>query len=805
LNTLMQDIRYAIRGVMRAPFLSLSVVLALAVGVGLNAAVFALLDSTWLQPPVDKSPSTFVRVIPSYSGWFDTEKLFATFSVNDYNAIRSRAKSLGEVAAYTRILRASLDRDSSANAGLGLVSCNFFDVYGWGPPVKGRLFLPEECASDSSAPVAIMNESLWRNRYASDANIIGRVIRIDQRPYTVIGVANVQTVPWMREDLWVPYTMTPAFSSGADVFQHADSPAFFLAGRLNPGYSRARAQAELQLIEEDQDHIIPGRKTTVSATNGSLIQDPNTRSQGLMILWLIMGPMALILLVACTNVTMLLLARAAGRRSEMAIRLSLGAGRGRLLRMLATEGLLVAAAAGVLGAYAASELPPVLWKFLLSQSGFQTVGPDWRVFVFLAVITLLAGCIAGLAPGRESLKVNLVESLKGQEGASTARSRSRTILIVAQMAMSFVLIAGGVLFIRLQRSIASTDPGFETRRVFLVPLQVSAPRYTTQSAAAFYRSVRERVRELPGVRSVSYTDTPPLSEPPDTEIHIPGETKGQGQRAVVEQVSTEFFSTLRIRILRGRAFQDSDAAGSGGRAVAVVSQSFARNFWGAQNPVGKVVLQPDGAQLIVVGVASDVESSNFDTPNLARLYVPQSPEAFTGFLLVRFEGPANSIGERISRAVHGLDSTQTASPITLQSMLDDKAARIRPLTELVLMMAVVAMVLAISGLYGTVAFSMSQRKREFGIRMALGASKQRILRSVLLASLRQIAIGLLFGILLAIPGTLLMRNLLGNNRLFDWSTYAIAALALAVSAVCACYLPARRASRVDPMVALRYE
>lgn len=805
MNALIQDIRYAVRGITRAPFLSLAVILALATGVGLNAAIFALVDGSWLQPPVDKNPSTFVRMIPSYSGWFDTEKLFPTFTVNDYNAILARVKSLREVAAYTRVLRATLDEDRSANVQVGLVTCNFPDVYGWPPPLKGRLFLPKECATGGSAPVAIMNENFWRNRYASDPHIIGKVVRINGHPYTVVGLVNVQTVPWLRDDLWVPYTMQADFWDHYEAFtQHPDYPWLFVAGRLKPGYSRAEAQSELQLIEGQQDRVIPGRKTTVQVTNGSLIQDPGARSIGLKIIPLIMGPMALILLVACTNVTMLLLARAAGRRGEMAIRLTLGAARGRLVRMLATEGLIIAAIAGILGAYSADKLPSALWAFLLQQNGFMALAADWRVFAFLAAITLIAACFAGLAPARESLKVNLVESLKGQEGASTARSRSRSILIVAQMAMSFVLVAAGVLFIRLQHSIASSDPGFETRHVFLVPLEVSAAHDSAQSAAALYRNVRERVSEVPGVRSASYTDTPPYFEPPDSEIRLPGETKGQGQRAVVEQVSTEFFSTMKIRIARGRAFRNSDAIGNSG-GVALVSQTFARNFWGAKDPLGKVVLLPGGTQLLVVGVAADIQSSNFDSANEARLYVPQNPQAFTGYLLVRFDGSANSMAPQISRTIRELDSAQMVTPVTLQSMREAKAVQIRPLTQLILFMAIVAMLLALSGLYGTVAFSMSQRTREFGIRMALGASKERILGSVLLTGARQIGIGLVFGVLLAFPAAFAFRALVGASHLFDWSTYAIAALALAVSALCACYIPARRAMKVDPMVALRYE
>jgi len=467
-----QDLRYALRGIAKAPFLSFAVLLALSTGIGLNTAVFALVDGSWLRPPVEKDPDSFVRVIPSYSGWF-TQNLFPTFTVADYDAFQTRAKSFRQVAGYNRILRAKLD-DDSANANVGLVTCNFFDVYGWGPPVKGRLFLPEECSTPGSAPVAVITEALWRNRYSADPNIIGRSIHLDQRPYTIVGILDARMPTWMREDVWVPYTLQAEFWGGYDAFtQHPDYPWLFVAGRLKSGFSGANAQAELRSIQNQQDQLIPGRKTTLQVTNGSLLQDPDTRLLGLLIIPLVMGPMLLILLVACTNVTMLLLSRAAARRSEIAIRLTLGAGRGRLLRMLGTEGLIIAAAAGVISAYLASELPGFLWRFMLRESGYQALAPDWRVFAYLAGVTLLAACIAGLAPARESLKVDLLTSLKGQQDAATVRSPMWSALIVAQMAMSFVLVAAGVAFTRIERYVTSADPGFETRQVFVEPLNVS--------------------------------------------------------------------------------------------------------------------------------------------------------------------------------------------------------------------------------------------------------------------------------------------------------------------------------------------
>ena len=803
MQTLWQDLRYALRQIRRAPFLSFAVLLALSAGIGLNAAVFTLLDGFWFHAPVERDAGSFVQAVPTYSGWFDTENEFHGFTVKDYEAIRTRTKSLREVAAYARA-GAQLDNDSSG-AQVWLVTCNFFDVYGWATPVKGRMFLPEECATPGAASVAVISDALWRRRYSADPRIAGKIVHIDQRPYTVIGVTDARPPVGIHADVWVPYTMQAQLWQGYDGFeQHPDYPWLSVVGRLDTGYLRADAQAELRLIQSQQDRLIPGRTTTIQVTNGSLFQDPRTRLLGLVLIPLVMGPMILILLVACTNVTMLLLSRAATRRSEIAIRLMLGARRARVLHMLATEGLIVAMAAGAVSVYLARKLPGVFWAFIARQNGFHAPGPDWKVFAYLAGITLFAGCIAGLAPARESLNVDLLASLKGQEGTSTARSRTRNFLVIAQMAMSFVLITAGVLFARVERS-AYMDPGFETRQVFVVPLQVSTPPYTQGSAAAFYRTMRESVRETPGVRSASYTDAAPFTAPANEELRIPGEEKGQGQRAEVEQVSTDFFATLGIRIVRGRAFEETDVTARTSANVAVVSQAFAVDFWKGQDPLGKVVLLPDDTQLLVVGVAANIKSSDFDVPDGPRLYTLQNPGAFTGSLLVRFDGEARALAPVIAKAIRDLDSTQAAWPETLQSLMEQMAERIRPLTDVILLMAFLALLLAVSGVYGTVAFSMSQRTREFGIRLALGASKGRILRSVLASGTRQIAVGLSVGLLLALPAAFAFWHLLPSASLFDWSTYAIAALALTAAALCAYYIPARRAMKIEPMEALRYE
>ena len=797
-----QDLRYALRGIIRAPFLSFAVLLALVAGVGLNAAVFALIDTSWLRSPVEKDPPSFVQAIPSYSGWFAAENQFHAFTVKDYEAIRDRTKSLREVAAFSGAGSRKLDSDSE-DVGLGLVTCNFLDVYGW-RLVKGRRFLPQECSTPGAEPFAAISEALWRNRYGSDPAIVGKIIHINQQPYTVVGVISFRSQVWMKGDLWLPYTMQPQFYRGYDAFkQHPDYPWLNVVGRLKAGYSQADAQAELKLIQSQQDSLVPGRKTTLQVTNGSLFQNPQYRALGFVVLPLVMGPMVLVLLVACTNVTMLLLSRAAARRSEIAIRLTLGAARSQLLRMLTTEGMIIAVTAGAISAYLALRLPGVFWAFLLHRNDYQPLGPDWKVFAYLAGVTLLAGCIAGITPARISLKIDLLASLKGQERAVTTRSRTLNILIVAQMAMSFVLVAAGVLFVRLQRCMTSMDPGFETRQVLSAQLAVPMPPYTEETAATFRRTVRERVRELPGVQSASYTNVVPFSGGVN-EIRLPGEPEGQ-RPVVVQYVSTDFFSTLGITIIRGRAFQDSDATASGDGTGAIVSQAFATAFWNQQDPLGKVVSLPDNTQLLVVGVARDLQSTDFDVTDGPRLYLPQSLQAPLGSLMVRFDGDTQSLGQAIAHTIRDLDSTLLVSPRTLRSMMEDEAERIRPLTEVIFLMALLTLLLAVSGVYGTVAFSMAQRTREIGIRTALGATRSVILRSVLVSGARQTAIGLLVGLLLALPAAFTFRLLLRSSSVLDWGTYAIAALVLVAAALSAYYIPARRAMRVDPIVALRYE
>ena len=836
-GSLWRDVRYALRGMRRAPLLTGAMVLTLAVGIGVNSGVFDLLNASLFRPHIKKDPATFVRALASYTGWYRSEEAFQGFTALDFQAMRNQSRSLANLAAWHPD-EAAIGNDSN-KTDVMLVTCNYFSLYGLRAPKLGRLFLTEDCAAPGTAPVALISDRFWRDHFAADRTIIGKPLRLNEHPYTIIGVIPSGFTPeGSSSGIWVPYTMQPDFWHGHDAFNRSDWYGWAwltVEGRLKPGYSRRDAQAELNVIVQQQDQLYPGskenasysgRRTSVLLTNGSVIENPRIRPLAMLLVGLVMGPLLLVLLIACANVTMLLLSRGAARRSEIAVRLALGAERGTLLRMLAIEGVIVAVAGGALSVWLAISFPTIVRWFVPEFS--INVKPNWVVFGYLAGATLIAGCIAGLAPATESVKVDLVTTLKQQQGASSARSRMRAVLMISQAGMSFVLLTGAVLFMRLQHKVASADPGFETAHVFLVQASFLGPSAGTNTVreqydrVAFFAELAQRVRALPGVNSIAYAEELPFFRSDTQEVRVPGQSKGKGRQASVDQVSANFFETLGIPIVRGRPFRNSDVPvdatpppdpavfnAESTAPIAIVSQTFAQTFWPGQNPIGKSVEWGDpGMRVQIVGVARNTRSEGFGQPDDPRLYTLMKWD-FGGPLLVRFEGDGSSLTPAIEKAVRSLDEQQIVVPQTLRSLLQQGAREMSVLTEMVTTVAIFAVVLAVIGIYGVVAFSTSQRIREFGIRMVLGASKSRIALSVLFSGARQIGVGLVLGISLALPGSLALTRFFSRMPfkldMFDVASHAIAATLLFVVALLAMYLPARRAAKVDPMVALRYE
>jgi predicted permease len=495
-----QDLLYAIRSARRAPLLTLIVVVALSVGIGLNAGVFTILNYLFLQSPTKKDVSSFVQAYPRYEGWLTSAGQFSSFTTEDYDAIRTQSLTLSEVAA-SEPTGAMLD-DAHKRSPALLVTCNYFRVYGIERPLMGRFFRADECKPGTTERIVVLSEHVWKNHFAANPQIIGKVIHLNREPFIVVGIASDNSANFISGGLWVPYTLQPVFDHGSNLIQNPDTPWLTVVGRLKQGYFRVDAKSELETILHQQDRLYLqrnittlDRKTSLTLTNGSFIRNPAVQSMVMMLMALIMGPLSLVLMLACTNVTMLFLSRSVVRRGEIAIRLALGGGRARLVRMLVIESFLTAALAGVISVYLAYRVPILIFGVIApSEAKFAgLIQPNWMVFSFLALLVLIATVVSALAPMRESLKLDLVTALKGRDGAATMRSRTTNAMIIAQLAMSFVLMTAAVLFARLPAMVTGIDPGFETRQTMTVPLDVETPPYTKTSGLAFYRTLESRI------------------------------------------------------------------------------------------------------------------------------------------------------------------------------------------------------------------------------------------------------------------------------------------------------------------------
>ena len=809
-----QDVIYALRAARRTPLLTSIVVLALSVGIGLNAGVFAILNFLMLDSPTRKTPSTFVQIYPRYDGFMSGPAQYSSLGDEDYDAIREETRSLSDVAAW-EVISTTLNDVAQKKSSL-LVTCNYFRVFGIDRPLMGRLFLPHECEPGSSVQVAVLSEHYWKNIFSSDPLIVGKTIHINGRPLTVVGVVPDNAANMLLGGIWIPYTLQPALNHGNSAFHHPEAAWLNVAGRLRRGYSRDQAAAELETILRRRDRFYleqktfaVDRRTSVVLTNGSFIQNPTLRPVAIGLMVLIMGPLSLVLLLACTNVTMLFLSRSIVRRGEIAVRLALGAGRSRLMRLFGVESFLTASIAGLISIYLAIRVPEILMGILdpVDSQFASSVRPNWAVFAYLAALVLIATCVSAFAPMRESFRFDLVTALKGREGTATMRSRTTSAMIIVQIAMGFVLLSAAVLFARLPSVISGIYPGFETRQTMSVPLDIEIPPYSRASALAFYRTLEARISEIPGVRSLAYASIAPFGFAPHDEIRLETQIKGQGQASAIDDVSEEFFSTFGVPILRGRSFAASDLSTSNGSPVTIVSQAFARAFWEDNNPLGKVVVTPDGRHLTVIGIAGDTRSEHFGILDGPRLYTLRDPASLRGQLFVRVQGNAAPVSESIEQVVKALDPSQSGTPSTIWADLEASATELQALAEIILFMAGMALLLGITGVYAVLSFAISRRTREFGIQMMLGASRGSIFRSVLLKGLRQITLGLLFGMVLAVPAGWLFARMTQRSvlsiRPFDISVYAISALILLVISLCAMGLPAFRATTVDPMQALR--
>ncbi|HUV69904.1 MAG TPA: ABC transporter permease [Terracidiphilus sp.] len=704
------------------------------------------------------------------------------------------------------------------NISLLLATCNYFHVLGIDRPLIGRFFASGECKRGVGAQVAVLGEPLWKYQFGADPRIIGKTIHLSGVPVTVIGVAPSDAANYLLGGAFVPYTLEPQLNHAEDLLNSPDKPWLSLTGRLRPGFTRDDAQAELTTIMNRQDRVYVqrkvsafNRKTSLTITNGSFVENPNIRNLVLGLMLLMLGPLALILLLACSNVATLFLSRALTRRGEFAIRLALGVSRSRLAGMLLMESLLTVCIGGIFSMVLAYRVPLLIMNTMgAGQANFAVLlHPDWRVFGYLAILMATATVLSSLMPIRAAWKLDLLTALKGREGAATVRSRTTSGLIVTQIALGFVLVCAAVMFGRMPGLIKGMNPGFEVHQMLAIPLDVNTTGNNLAKVQIFYQAIEAKLLATPGVKSIAYASLQPFSQPPPDEIRLPHQPKGAGQPASVDDVSTSFFSSFGIRVLRGRVFLSSDVSSTGESPVAVVSQAFAKQFWPGGNPLGKVIVMPDNRHLTVVGVVADTRSERFGVLDGPRLYALRGPSELGGNLYVRFVGNARPLENAVREAVKSLDPTQTVASQTIWESLEDQAEGLTALAHIILVMASIALLMAVSGVYSVLSFAVNQRTREFGIKMVLGASRGVVFRSVLFRAVTNIAIGLMCGVALAEPAMLLFNRMLAKSPFpihrFDSTVFGASAVLLAAVSLIAMYLPAIRAMRTDPMRVLRTE
>jgi len=808
IGDLLQDLRYSVRTLRKHALLSIVVVTTLTLGIGVSAGVFTYYNAEFLRARVDKDFDSFVRVYAAYTrdpalpgrpGWA---------TLDNYLAFHDQVRSLRTLAAYSQF-ETSLGRDNPVNVRALMVTPDFFSLYDLERPLMGRLLRLEDFTPAN--PVVVLSERLWRNGFASDPQIIGKVAYFNGQPVTVVGVTPNFSGMVDNARAWLPYTLDSYLKLGDDLLRPAEADWLVVEGRLNPGFSRRDAAGEIKLIAIQQDRLFPGRQTAITVTDGSAIQEPGARYNLTWALALVIGAVTFFVLIVCVNVTTLLLSKAAARRHEIAVRLALGVGRMRLIRMLLTETFLLASMAGFASLYIAYHLPAALRQWLMSGRGdlldAWSVAPDWRAFVYLALITFVAGTMAGLAPALQSLKVSVSEMLKGRHGALAAgRSRLHGLLIGVQVAMSFFLLWWIGISVRTYQKTAMFDPGYETRHLLFAGVWTKWGATQQHSWNTFHRTLTERLVALPGVESVAYSDVEPFNNRRSIILQVQGR---ETRMAVPNLVSPNYFSTVGIPIVDGRAIREDEPCWGSAECPAVVSKTFAQEFWPGDSPLGKTLKTPGGKTFEVIGVAKDISTALLGGADGPMIYLPWDPNAHPFHALVRFTGDGVPLERAVTTILREVAPGLSVTPQTVQSKVDWHLADLGRMALAIVFLAAIAVGLAVLGIYGVVAFAVAQRTTEMGIRLSLGANKRDIYRAIIRGNVRPVALGLLVGLALTVvtisAAAQVLRNQPFSLDVQNPLIYGVTAMLLAGVALAAMLVPARRATRVDPIQALRCE
>jgi len=803
METLWQDLRFGARVLARSPGFTAVAVLSLALGIGANAAIFSLVEAVLLRPLPFREPERLVMV------WEDASQVgFPRNTPAPANYADWKAQNqVFEGMAAIRYRSYNLTGDGEPEKiNAQAVTADFFPLLGISP-APGRNFLPEE-DRPGAGRVVIVGHGLWQQRFGSDPGVVGQELLLDGQKYTIVGVAPAG-FQFLATDtaLWVPIAFSPQ-----DLATRTSHNLTVLA-RLKPGVTPQQAHADVGAITERIARDYPDQARDLRAFVLPLREQlAGQVSRALIVLLVAVG---CVLLIACANVANLLLAHAAARGKEIAVRAALGAGRARIVRQLLTESLLLALAGALCGLLLA-EASMTFLKQLIPEGMTALTGVriDLRVLGYTVLVSLGAGIVFGLAPALQAARLDLNEALKQGSGRAIlgGHRRLRGALVVAEVALALVLLIGAGLMIRTIVRLQGLDPGFRPEKVMTLKTALSRQKYgELPRRAAFYREVLERVRALPGVAAAGYTTSVPLVWRGGTNgFTVEGQPRAPGRDANHRQISPDYFRTMGIPLRAGRIFDEHD--GPNALPVAMINETMAGKFWPGGEALGKrfKLGGPDAPWMTVVGIVGDVRQMGLDVPVKAEMYFPyQQIDMFWAaptFLAIRSAGDPADLVAAVRREVRAVDPDQPISDVrTMEEILGREVAPRRLQMTLLAGFAGLALLLASLGIYGVISYAVSQRTPEIGIRMALGARPRDVLGMVVGGGLRLAALGVGIGLAAALALTRVMASLLYGVSTTDPLTFVSIPLLLLAVALAASYLPARRALRVDPVAALRSE
>ncbi len=825
MDTLLSDLRYAARVLARSPGFTLVAVLTLALGIGVNTVIFSIVHNLVLKPLPVRDPASLTVLYARFgSGYLN----YGNYSHADFLDFRQAADVFSGTTEVSPIYTGLNLAGGNELVWGEVVSGDFFDVIGVRPAL-GRGFRAGEDAPGAD-PVVVLSWTTWRRRFAGDPAVVGRTVTLNNRAYTVVGVAprgfrGMYSI-WLQAEFWAPTAAYAALAPAGGVLERRGNTGFRIWARLKPGVPFRQAAARVTLIGERLAHDYPGTNGGVAA---ALFLEKDARPEAgvaagtKFAAGAFTALVSLVLLIACANVANLLLARSAGRRKEMAVRAALGAGRGRVVRQLLTESLLLGTLGGAAG------LALAVWGTgLLASISLPTtipltldLGIDGTVLAFAALAALGTGVVFGLAPALQASRTDLVGALRGDGAAAAGGSRSRAQrgLVVAQVTVSLVLLVVAGLFQRSLGAAQHVRLGLEPRGVALGSVDLAMAGYDTTRGLAFYRAAQQRIAELPGVRNASLAAPVPLEfssggpivfvdgyvPPPDAAGGAPG---SGGVPVSGSAVTSGYFATLGTRLLDGRDFGPGDSLGA--PAVVIVNEAMAQRFWPGRDPIGRIVRLngPGGPPVMVIGVAETGKYREVVEPPTPYLYLPLA-QTYTPVvtLALRTAGDPSALIPALRRAVQSLDPRLTFFDAkTMEALVEGRALLpFRAGASMVGAFGLLALVLAMVGLYGVMSYAVTQRTREIGIRMALGAPRGKVLGGVIAEGLRLAGMGIALGVVVAFAVTRLLRGLLVGVSAQDPGTFVVVSVALVAVAVIASFVPARRATTVDPMTALRSE